>query len=212
MSRIIEPQHLGLEGLGIGTAFLWHGRPLKKAKNGVHLNLGGHHRLKRWCQEGVLPGRLRIAYLDQAFTALLERLGIALNSFPALVEHRDAFFRSSQSRIDRLQKDGAPYINDISFFRKVFRERTGITVSTIHGVKGAEYDVVIAFGLLEGMVPHFTEAASLDAANKLLYVVGSRARKNLHLISESGRSQGRYGHYAATEVLFSCAFDYDAAE
>lgn len=49
---------LGLEGLGIGTAFLWHRRPLKKAKNGVHLNLGGHHRLKRRCQEGVLPGRL----------------------------------------------------------------------------------------------------------------------------------------------------------
>ncbi|WP_339471153.1 hypothetical protein, partial [Pseudomonas capeferrum] len=43
-----------------GTAFLWHGRPLKKAKNGVHLNLGGHHRLKRWHQEGVLPGRLRL--------------------------------------------------------------------------------------------------------------------------------------------------------
>uniref|UniRef100_UPI002240178D hypothetical protein n=1 Tax=Pseudomonas saponiphila TaxID=556534 RepID=UPI002240178D len=42
----------------IGTAFLWHRRPLKKAKNGVHLNLGGHHRLKRRCQEGVLPGRL----------------------------------------------------------------------------------------------------------------------------------------------------------
>jgi hypothetical protein len=40
---------------------LWHGRPLKKAKNGVHLNLGGHHRLKRWHQEGVLPGRLLLA-------------------------------------------------------------------------------------------------------------------------------------------------------
>lgn len=50
---------LGLEGLGIGTAFLWHGRPLKKAKNGVHLNLGGHHRLNRWHQEDVLLGRLR---------------------------------------------------------------------------------------------------------------------------------------------------------
>jgi hypothetical protein len=49
---------LGLEGLGIGTAFLWHGRPLKKAKNGVHLNLGGHHRLNRWHQEDVLLGRL----------------------------------------------------------------------------------------------------------------------------------------------------------
>jgi hypothetical protein len=30
---------------------LWH--PLKKAKNGVHFNLAGHHRLKRRCQEGV---------------------------------------------------------------------------------------------------------------------------------------------------------------
>lgn len=50
---------LGFKGFGIGTEFLWHGRPLKKAKNGVHLNLGGHHRIKRWHQEGVLPGRLR---------------------------------------------------------------------------------------------------------------------------------------------------------
>ncbi|WP_339532484.1 hypothetical protein, partial [Pseudomonas mucidolens] len=47
-----------------GTAFLWHGRPLKKAKNGVHLNLGGHHRLKRWHQEGVLPGRLPSSHHD----------------------------------------------------------------------------------------------------------------------------------------------------
>lgn len=54
---------LGFKGLGIGTAFLWHGRPLKKARNGIHLNLGGHHRLKRWHQEGVLPGRLRNDHL-----------------------------------------------------------------------------------------------------------------------------------------------------
>lgn len=150
-----------------------------------------------------------IVYLDQAFAALIQQLKITIGSFPPLVEHRDAFFRSSQSRIDRLKKDGAPYISDISFFRKVFRERTGITVSTIHGVKGAEFDVVIAFGLLQGMVPHFTEAASFDAASKLLYVVGSRARKHLHLISESGRPQGRYGQYVPTEVLSACVFDYD---
>lgn len=31
----------------------------KKAKNGLHLNLSGHHCLKRRCQEDVLPGRLR---------------------------------------------------------------------------------------------------------------------------------------------------------
>lgn len=164
------------------------------------------------CNSILIPETDGIAYLDQAFTALLGRLGIALGSFPTLVEHREAFFRSSQSRIDRLQREGAPYINDISFFRKVFRERTGITVSTIHGVKGAEFDVVIAFGLLQGIVPHFTEAASLDSASKLLYVVGSRARKHLHLISESGRPQGRYRNYVATEVLSNCVFDYDASD
>ena len=88
-------------------------------------------------------------------------------------------------------------------------ERTGVTVSTIHGVKGAEFDVVIAFGLLEGMVPHFNEATGQVAAKKLLYVIGSRARKHLHLISEVGRPRGRYAHYVATEVLDSCAFSYN---
>ena len=53
---------------------------------------------------------------------------------------------------------GAGYTTDLSFFKKVFRERTGITLSTIHGVKGAEFDVVIAFGLLQGMVPHFSDS------------------------------------------------------
>ncbi|MCC5882080.1 MAG: ATP-dependent helicase [Halomonas sp.] len=151
-----------------------------------------------------------LTYLDQAFAELFERLGIDLDSFPPLLEHREAFFRSSHSRIERLKKDGASYINEVSFFRKVFRERTGITVSTIHGVKGAEFDVVIAFGLLEGMVPHFNEAASQVAARKLLYVIGSRARNHLHLISETGRPRGRNGCYVATEVLAECIFSYDA--
>lgn len=43
----------------------------------------------------------------------------------------------------------------------------------------------------------------MDAVNKLLYAVGSRARKHLHLISESGRSLGCYGHYVATEALLA---------
>lgn len=152
-----------------------------------------------------------LTYLDLAFSALFVRLNIDLNNFPQLLDHREAFFSSSLSRIKRLQHAGASYINDISFFKKVFRERAGITVSTIHGVKGAEFDVVIAFGLLEGMVPHFNEDNGKIAASKLLYVVGSRARKHLHLISETGRSQGRQRSYRATEVLAACSFDYNTS-
>jgi hypothetical protein len=47
---------------------LWHGRPLKEAKNGVHL--GGHHRLKRWHQEGVLPGRLQLCGWNRLSTSV----------------------------------------------------------------------------------------------------------------------------------------------
>ncbi len=150
-----------------------------------------------------------LRYLDQAFTDLLERLGISQDVFPVLSAHREAFFSSSAARIERLQKDGASFINQVSFFKKVFRERTGITVSTIHGVKGTEFDVVIAFGLLEGMVPHFNDPNGQVAAKKLLYVLSSRARKHLHLISERGRSRGRFGEYGATESLAACQFDYD---
>lgn len=165
--------------------------------------------LLRECNTIAIPETDGITYLDRAFNALFGLLNIDLDSFPQLVEHREAFFRSSQARIEKLQKAGASYIGDVAFFRKVFRERTGITVSTIHGVKGAEFDVVIAFGLLEGMVPHFSEVDGVKAASKLLYVVGSRARKHLHLISENARPLGRHRHYSATKVLGACAFDYD---
>jgi superfamily I DNA/RNA helicase len=150
-----------------------------------------------------------LAYLEQAFDALFNRLKIDLNSFPGLLEHRKAFFASSQARLKRLQNSGAAYITDLTFFKKVFRERSGITVSTIHGVKGAEFDVVIAFGLLQGMVPHFTDVDGDAAASKLLYVLASRARKNLHLISEVGRSRGRRENYRPTDVLLRCVFDYN---
>lgn len=150
-----------------------------------------------------------LEYLDKAFIELLHLLRIDLSSFPGLLEHREAFFASSKARLERLRNSGAAYITDLSFFRRVFRERKGITVSTIHGVKGAEFDVVIAFGLLQGMVPHFSDAEGEVAARKLLYVLASRARKNLHLISETGRSRGGRGDYEPTTALIRCQFDYN---
>jgi DNA helicase-2/ATP-dependent DNA helicase PcrA len=145
---------------------------------------------------------------------LMDRLGIDWQSHALLSEHHQAFFDSSAAKIDRLRREGAAYIGGIDFFRKVFQHRSGITVNTIHGVKGAEFDVVIAFGLLKGMVPHFSEKEEADgginSAKKLLYVVGSRARKHLYLISERQRMRGGgRGPYAATDTLAACVFDYD---
>ena len=143
-----------------------------------------------------------LKFLLECFDALLAALGIDRTSSAMLVEHYEAFVEGSQRRIDRL-------VAEVAMFRKVFDERTGITVSTIHGVKGAEFEAVIAFGLLEGMVPHFNEDDKVAAANKLLYVVCSRAKKNLHLISEAGRRRSRNNVYVPTDILLACSFGYD---
>jgi superfamily I DNA/RNA helicase len=76
-------------------------------------------------------------------------------------------------------------------------------------VKGAEYEAVIAYALLEDMVPHFTDPQGDVAANRMLYVIYSRAKKNLHLISERGRVNRRGEEYQVTTVLADCGFAYD---
>lgn len=150
-----------------------------------------------------------LKYLLECFDALFATLGLDRTSSPMLVEHYNAFVEGSQRRLDRLVADGATAIAEVAMFRKVFDEKTGITVSTIHGVKGAEFEAVIAFGLLEGMVPHFNEDDKIAAANKLLYVICSRAKKNLHLISEAARRRGQNNVYQPTDILLACSFAYD---
>lgn len=59
------------------------------------------------------------------------------------------------------------------------------------------------------MVPHFNDPERQESAKKLLYVISSRARKNLHLISETARQDGRGQEYQPTTQLANCVFDYD---
>lgn len=165
--------------------------------------------LLRECNAITIDEAIGLTYLRRFFDELFACLKIPFHEFVQLEEHYQAFFASSESRIARLESEGVDGIGGIDFFRKVFQSRSGITVSTIHGVKGAEFDVVIAYGLLEGMVPHFNDANGDVSAQKLLYVIGSRARKNLHLFSETGRRKGRHDVYGPTKLLAACQFDYN---
>jgi DNA helicase-2/ATP-dependent DNA helicase PcrA len=152
-----------------------------------------------------------LAYLHTFFEVLFSELEIEFTLYPMLNEHHESFFDSTQNRIDRLRNENEFFAIDIESFRRAFQPRTGIKVSTIHGVKGGEYDVVISFGLLQDLVPNFNDP-SVESAKKMLYVIGSRARKNLHLISEIGRMTG-YGQYRRerqpTEVLHQLSYRYD---
>ncbi|PLY57877.1 ATP-dependent helicase [Herbaspirillum sp. BH-1] len=152
-----------------------------------------------------------LEYLTEYFSQLMERLGIDWRAFPLLASHHAAFFASSLAQLNKVRGEGID-LRDIDFFRKVFKTRSGINVSTIHGVKGAEFDVVIAYALLQGMVPNSKDVDGEVSAKKMLYVVGSRARKHLHLIAETGRRSGRTGPiYRPTEVLARCVFPYNLA-
>jgi Superfamily I DNA and RNA helicases len=104
---------------------------------------------------------------------------------------------------------------DVSSFRKLFSHPAGIVVSTCHGVKGEEYDTVIAFGLLRGYVPHWsvifneTQWEASERESKLLYVICSRAKRRLHLIAETGRTTQQGRPYETAELLKHVRFKYD---
>lgn len=189
----------------------WAGAVLRDLTDaGAHVSNFAAKDLLRLSNAIEIAERDGLQYLRIYFDTLLLGLGVNKESHPILKDHYDAFFASSQARIEQLLKQGGAFVTDIDFFQKVFEERNGITISTIHGVKGAEFDVVIAFGLLEGMVPHFSDDDPDASAKKTLYVVASRARKHLYLISERDRRRGGgRGDYDPTPQLLACDFAYD---
>ncbi|HCG8135422.1 TPA: ATP-dependent helicase [Vibrio parahaemolyticus] len=128
-----------------------------------------------------------LRYLSSAFDDFASKVGFSIDEEPSLKEQFVAFLTSSNRRIDRIRNEGIDYAGSIEDFRRAFIPKTGVKISSIHGVKGEEYETVISFGLLEGMVPHFSDTDKINTANKLLYVIASRAKRHLHLIAESGR-------------------------
>jgi superfamily I DNA/RNA helicase len=189
--------------------FRWAGEILKELEDaGIDTSGLSRKSLLRECNSISIDEKNGISFLRIFFDTLFDRLGISFHTFPHLEDHYQAFFASSESRIAKIKSEGIDAIDDISFFKRVFQNRSGITVSTIHGVKGAEFDVVIGYALLNGMVPHFSDKNGHESAQKMLYVLGSRARKNLHLFSETDR-RNLYGFYPPTKNLAACKFDYN---
>lgn len=153
-------------------------------------------------------------YLDEGFNSLMEMLEIDIKANDALSESRALFFDKAKARINEIGND-AP--TEVQSFKKLFKHPSGVVISTCHGVKGEEYDTVIAFGMLKGYVPnwkviiHGDPQTANDRASKLLYVVCSRAKRRLHLVAESDRATTTGNPYETTTLLRSVAFNYDPA-
>ena len=152
-----------------------------------------------------------IEYLKKVFEQICLELRIDLEAHIGLKEHYHSFFESANKRIEKLRNEGNEFIGTTENFKKVFKQRNGITISSIHNIKGTEYDTMIGFGLLQGYVPHSGDNNGEDSAKKLLYVLCSRAKKNLHLISGRGRfnNWNPRREYQPTVLLSSYDYPYD---
>ncbi len=88
---------------------------------------------------------------------------------------------SLQSDTDNLDKDGA--------------ERERVTLMTVHGAKGLEFDLVMLTGMEEDMFPYRNQeprnAEEMDEERRLAYVAVTRARK--HLVITHTRQRQIFG-------------------
>lgn len=147
-----------------------------------------------------------LKYLTHCFRQLFEILDIDITQIEHLQLQWESFFMGAEKR---LENSDFELSKDIESFRKMFKHEEGVVVNTCHGIKGEEFDTVIAFGLLHGKLPNWNESTE-NAAEKLLYVICSRAKRELHLISETGRVTGSRKPYYPTAQLNSIVYDYDS--
>ncbi|HDR7257773.1 ATP-dependent helicase [Bacillus sp. BR_7] len=129
-----------------------------------------------------------IGFLGEAFKQVFVRLEIDYSLNKLLIEQWDSFFSGIKRRYEKSDFKDIP--KDITYIKKMFNSRDGIVVNTCQGIKGEEFHTVIAFGLLRGYIPHWSaiyNQVEEEEANKLLYVIASRAKKNLFLFAETGR-------------------------
>ncbi len=151
----------------------------------------------------VNPKEDGITLLQNSIKGVFGLLRIQLDHEKHLHDMYHLFFEKLQDRVKR-------YDIDIEYasISKFFKERTGIVLSTIHGIKGEEYTTVIAFALLNGYLPHWDfimedamKPKRFNETQKLLYVLCSRAKKNIYLLSEKGRTTKKGNDYTPTDEL-----------
>lgn len=152
-----------------------------------------------------------LIFFDCAVHHIFRSMGISISDEDKLQNTYLAFVERAKQRILR---NNIPSSYDD--FCKCYKERDGIVINTIHGIKGEEYEIVIAFGLLTGYLPNWEYIINPIKQNvrreetlKLLYVLCSRAKKELYLFSENGRKTSKGSSYNPTDELRSVNFDFD---
>lgn len=197
--------------------FRWVKRVMEDLNDYTHENFALNHndcrRYLKWINS-IKPSQTEgVLYLEQAFKEFFNKLRIDFRHNQVLHEQWETFFNGIKQRFESKAFEDVP--NTIDYFKGMFKPSNGVVVNTCYGVKGEEYEVVIAFGLLWGYIPHWNiiyneSQHTVDtSSNNLLYVISSRAKRNLHLFAENGRSTTAGSPYRINRHLANVRFEYD---
>ena len=149
-------------------------------------------------------------YLQRSIIKFFHIFGVDLSQEQFLQSSYESFIAKINDRVQRYDLS-----TSIDTFKQCFKEKEGVVINTFHGVKGEEYDTVIAFGILNGYIPHWdtiirqSKQYREDETKKLLYVVCSRAKKNLYLFSEQGRTTAKGNPLTSTDEMIAIEFEFD---
>ena len=128
-------------------------------------------------------------FIDSLVSCFTEKLNCFVDKNYQALEAKTSLIEATSLRIAQYNLQ-----NDASKLTSYFNNSHGIEVASCHSAKGEEYDVVIVTGLVNGKLPHWNDIINQSDAHadymarRLLYVVSSRARKFLYLISEKGHT------------------------
>ena len=169
-----------------------------------------HFRVLQYINSLTIADNDGVKYLRRAIEHFFVLIGVDVNSDKYLYKSYNDFFCKINYRIKEYSLS-----TDVEYFKRCFRENEGIAINTFYGIKGEEYNTVIAFGLLKGYIPHWDIVYNKSVyyveneTKKLLYVVCSRAKKNIYLFSEQGRVTQSGKSLTPTNELLSIDYSYD---
>ncbi|HCW73000.1 MAG TPA: hypothetical protein DHM90_03485 [Clostridiaceae bacterium] len=89
--------------------------------------------------------------------------------------------------LDEMKEVAAYYDNPLDLLTASVKEPetsdAKLTLSTVHGVKGLEFDKVYVINAVEGYMPHGASMENLEEERRIFYVAITRAKEELNIYS-----------------------------
>ena len=141
-------------------------------------------------------------WIHEVINFFCDYIQINCNSESYYFKEKESLINSTQKRIDKYKMTYRA--NDLHSF---FNSKSGVKITTCHSTKGDEFEVVICTSLLYGKIPNWNDIRGCShehqnyVARRLLYVISSRAKKHLYMISESGcKTKGGYPYKVTPQL------------